>query len=384
MSPDRERPRCTVAAVSDGPAGPSVSIVHDYLTQRGGAERVVLAMARAFPGAPVLTSLYEPAGTFPEYEQIQVVTSPLQHVGPLRRHHRYALPLLATAFSMMSVDADVVVCSSSGWAHGVATESPKVVYCHTPARWLYQAERYLEGHLGPLANAGWRLLSGRLRRWDQRSARSATRYLANSTIVRDRIRDVYALDCEVLPPPHAADPDGACAPIDGVEPGFLLCVGRLLAYKNVDAVIEAFDVLHDHRLVIVGSGPEEQALGAMAAARPNVTLLGGVDQPTLRWLYRSCAGLVTASYEDFGLTPLEAAAFARPTAALHFGGFLDTITEATGVFFERPHPADIARAVQVMLARPWDDAALVQHARRFSEERFAARLREVVSGVSAR
>ena len=121
-----------------------VALAHDYLTQRGGAERVVVAMHEAFPDAPLYTSLYEPAATFPEFGTADVRTTGLQRVAVLRRRHRLALPLLARAFSRMQItDAATVLCSSSGWAHGVRTDARKVVYCHAPARWLYQPTRYL-------------------------------------------------------------------------------------------------------------------------------------------------------------------------------------------------------------------------------------------------
>jgi len=167
-----------------------VVVAHDYLTQRGGAERVVLAMMHAFPAAPVYTSLYDDRATFPEFREVDVRTTWLERVPPLRRRHRLALPLLAPAFGHAVVDADVVVCSSSGWAHGIHATGRKIVYCHTPARWLYDGQRYLGGRRG----AGWAALSimrPYLRRWDRRAAESAARYLANSTVVityEDRCR----------------------------------------------------------------------------------------------------------------------------------------------------------------------------------------------------
>src|SRR5262249_31471914 len=131
--------------MSEDRARRSVALVHDYLTQRGGAERVVLSLTRAFPCAPVYTSLYDLGRTFPEFDAVDLRPLPLHRVAPLRRHHRSALPVLAPAFSSLRVDADVVVCSSSGWGHGVRARGRKIVYCHTPARWLYQRERYLRG-----------------------------------------------------------------------------------------------------------------------------------------------------------------------------------------------------------------------------------------------
>ncbi|MBA2463057.1 MAG: glycosyltransferase [Actinobacteria bacterium] len=354
---------------------PSVTLVHDYLTQRGGAERVVLSAQKAFPEAILHTSLYDPDATFPEFRDARIATLPLDRVRLLRRNHRLALPLLAPAFSRYRVEADVVLCSSSGWAHGVAADGRKVVYCHAPARWLYQTRAYLGGRHSA-AGIGLAFLRPYLRRWDRRAAASADRYLANSTVVRDRIRAVYGIDAEVVPPPPALDPAGPQEAVEGIEPGFVLCVSRLLPYKNVDAVVEAFAGLPHERLVVVGTGPAEGNLRAAAGA--NVRLVGSVTDEQLRWLYASSAGLVAASYEDYGLTPLEAASFGRPAAVLRAGGFLDTVVEGeTGVFLDRLEPRAIAAAVRE-LERGWDEAALRRHAATFSEKRFIERLRAIV------
>ncbi len=143
------RPGATPAATG-APVG-TVSLVHEYLTRRGGAERRALAMAEALPGAPLHTSLYQPESTSPGFAHVEVRPLGLNRLGVLRKHHRLALSVLAPAFSLLRVDADVVVvvCSSSGWAHGVVASGRKVVYCHTPTRWLYQAGRYLGGVTAP-------------------------------------------------------------------------------------------------------------------------------------------------------------------------------------------------------------------------------------------
>jgi glycosyltransferase involved in cell wall biosynthesis len=355
---------------------PSVSLVHDYLTQRGGAERVVLALTRAFPGVPLHTSLYEPETTFPEFGDVDVRTLPLNRLTPLRSRHRLALPLLAPAFSRLHLSEDVVVCSSSGWAHGTTVSGRKVVYCHTPARWLYQPDNYLRGRSVAL-RATARALGPSLARWDRRAAASADRYLANSTAVADRIRRIYGLEAEVLPPPPALTPDGLSEPVEGVEPGFVLCVSRLLPYKNLDAVVRAFAGLPEERLVLVGSGPDEQALRALAGA--NVTLLGAVRDAQLRWLYRESCALVAASHEDFGLTPLEAAGFGNASVVLRWGGFLDTVEEGeTGLFFDSPTPAAVVDAIQRLRRHRWDADVIRTHAAGFSEERFIDRIRAIV------
>ena len=334
----------------------------------------MLSLVRAFPHAPVYTSFYEPAGTFPEFARADVRTSPLNLVAPLRRRHRLALPLLASAFSRVRIAADVAICSSSGWAHGAAVDGRKVVYCHAPARWLYQTGRYL-GDAGPIPRIALAGLRVPLERWDRNAAGTADRYLTNSAWVAHEIRRIYGIDAEVIHPPVAIDPEGPRRQPDALKPGYVLCVSRLLPYKNVRPIVAAFAELSDERLIVVGEGPEETGL---RAAGHNVHFAGSVDDEELRWLYGQAACLVAASYEDFGLTPVEAAAFGKPTAALRFGGYLDTVREdETGVFFDLPEAAAIAEAVRTLLGRSWDAAAIRRHARGFSAERFTRRIREI-------
>ena len=284
--------------------------------------------------------------------------------------------MLAPAFSRLEIAADVVVCSSSGWAHGARVEGRKVVYCHTPARWLYQPDRYLRGRPAPLRLVA-RGLRSPLLRWDRAAAASADRYLANSSVVAKRIRLAYGIEAEVVPPPPAITPDGEAEAVPGVEPGFVLAVSRLLPYKNLDTVVRAFAELPAERLVLVGRGPLEQRLRQLDGA--NVTLVGGVSDAQLRWLYSSSVGLVAASHEDFGLTPLEAASFGKPAAVLRWGGFLDTVDERrTGLFFDRPTPAEVAEVVRAMRATDWDAEAIRAHAALFSEARFIERVRGIV------
>ncbi len=354
----------------------TIALVHDYLTQRGGAERVVLSMLKAFPNAPLHTALFHPPGTFPAFADAEIHTLGLNRAALFRRHHRLALPLLAAAFSNYTVDADVVLCSSSGWAHGVRTTGRKVVYCYSPARWLYQGDRYLGDRRSP---ARYVLRAGRppLVRWDRRQARTACRYLTLSTVVRDRIWETYGIEAEVLPPPHTIDVHGDQRPTDDLDQGFFLCVSRLLAYKNVDAVVSAFSDVPGERLVVVGTGPEQARLRQLAGS--NVTFVGPVDDTRLRWLYDACTAVISASHEDYGLTPLEAAAFGKPAVVLRSGGFLDTVVDGgTGIFFDDPTPSDIAHGIRACLAQTWSVADLKAHADRFAEDQFIRKLRAAV------
>jgi glycosyltransferase involved in cell wall biosynthesis len=368
----------------------TVVLAHDYATQRGGAERVALMLSRAFPGAPMHTTLYDPAGTFPEFGGLDLRTTHLDKHALLRRYHRLALPLLASAVDADRVEGDVLLASSTGWAHGYRGASKTVVYCHAPARWLYQTDRYLGSHsgAGPIGRArragmGATLaaLAPGMRRWDAAAAARADLYLANSTVTQHAIEQVYGIRAEVLPPPPALLPGGPEQRVEGVEPGFLLCVARLMPYKNVDVIVQAVNALPGARLVVVGAGPDRARLEALAG--PRVRLLGRVDDDQLRWLYRNTAALVAASYEDYGLSPLEAGAFGKPSVVLGDGGYLDTVVPGrTGVFFDAPQPTAIAGAIEDALARSWSPRRIAAHVATFGADRFSARLREIVGDVA--
>ena len=359
-----------------------VAIVHDYLTQRGGAERVVLALARAFPDSPIVTSLYDRVGTFAEFERYDVRTSPLQRWPWLRRHHRAGLPLYPFAFGRFHVRADVVICSTSGWAHGVKTDGAKLLYVNNPARWLYQGDEYFES-TSKLRKAAFLSLSGPLRTWDRTAAHSADRILVNSRAVHDRVQEFWGLESTVLYPPHGVDPSAPQDAVAGLKPGFLLTVARLLPYKHVESVSGAMTLLPSDSLVVVGDGPLGRQLRELAP--PNVRFIPRVSDAELRWLYSNARLLVAAATEDLGLAPLEAMAFGTPVVALRRGGYLETVVEgATGVFFDDPQPAAISRAVREADCVCWEADRLRARAAEFSEEAFTAGIRAAVAELAQR
>ncbi|WP_032376058.1 glycosyltransferase [Rhodococcoides fascians] len=366
--------------MTDG-TGLRVAIAHDYLTQRGGAEKVVLAMARAFPDAPIYTTLFEPSTTFPEFSDLDVRPSKLNRIGFLRKNHRAALPLLPFASSSIEIDADVVLTSTSGWAHGFHTSGRKLVYCYSPARWLYESQMYLGEARSPLKRTALKTLSAPLRTWDQRAALSADRYLAISTVVKQRITDAYGIESTVLPAPftvETATPESipeADAFLSGS--GYYLCISRLLPYKNVDKVMAAFAGT-DRKLIVVGRGPEADRLRKLKS--DNVLMLSDLTSGQMTWLYQGCNGLIAASYEDYGLTPIEAGFHGKPSAVLHWGGFLDTVEEGvSGVYFDQPQPDSIRNAVTALERTTWEPSKIKAHVEQFNEERFAAELHAAVS-----
>ena len=355
---------------------PKVAIVHDYLTQRGGAERVVLSMSRAFPEATVHTTLYEPDETYPEFRDLDVRVSPLNHVPMLRGDHRIAMPLLPRALKRVDVgDADIVLASSSGWAHGVQAEVPVVVYCHNPPRWLHQAEDYTKGLSLP-SRLALKALTPHLRRWDNWAAQRADRYIVNSYTVRERVAGAYGIDAEVVAPPVAFDPDGPQIPVEGIAPGYLLTVGRNRGYKATRVVADAVGSMPHERLVIVGDAP------AGIDAHANVIAVDRVSDAELRWLYANAAALVAVAREDFGLTPPEANSMGVPTLVLRAGGYLDTtIDGVNGLFVDEATPDALVDGIARLRSSTFDPATLRRHAAQFNEASFGEQIREILREV---
>lgn len=342
-------------------------------------------MSRAFPDAPIYTMLYEPSSTYPEFASRDIRVSALNRIGLARHHHRATLPILPLVAQSMFVDADVVLTSSSGWAHGFRTSGSKLIFCHSPAHWLSCPDQYLGTQGGANAKRlALKLTSPYLRVWDRRAALSADRYLAVSTFIRQRIKDMYGIDADVVFPPAALSVRDIPEPVgtveDWLDSGYYLCVSRFLPYKNVDAVVGAV-ADGRRRLVVVGEGPEVDRLRALKT--DNVMMLSRLSNGQMAWLYKNCRALITASYEDFGLTPIEAGVWGKPTVALRYGGFLDTVDEgATGVYFDRPEPELIAEALDRFEDIVVDPDKVSRHVEQFTERVFADKLRAAVDSLA--
>jgi glycosyltransferase involved in cell wall biosynthesis len=368
----------------DGIDGPKVAIAHDYLTQLGGAEKIVLSMSKAFPEAPIYTMLYEPSTTYPEFADCDIRVSGLNKLPLARKHHRAALPIFPLVARSVFVDADIVLTSTSGWAHGFRTRGRKLIYCYSPARWLYLSDKYLGDDANLIKRAGLKLTAPYLKAWDRRMAHSSDKYLAISTLIQGRIKDTYGIDSDVLFAPVAMSQTYSTEPIPGMDDGpgdFYLVVSRLLPYKNVDVIVRAFAGT-DRKLVVVGKGPDADRLRAMKT--DNVRMLSDLSDGQMAWLYKNCRALLAASFEDYGLTPIEAGVWGRPSVALRFGGFLDTIDEGvTGMYFDEPEPRAIAAALDRFEASTFDADKIRRHVEQFTEERFAEKLYAAVDDLAA-
>ena len=344
-----------------------VALIHDYLTEMGGAERVVLALTQIFPDAPLYTSVYDP-GACPEFADRDVRTTFLQRLTRRKSVTKGLFPLFPAAFRRLDLSGfDLVISSSSGFAHHVRVpdSARHVCYCHNPPRFLWQPEDYFRGR-----RAVRLLLSpalSQLRRLDLEAAQRVDAYIANSATVAARIQATYAREAEVIHPPV----DISRFEVTEERSGRFLVVSRLLAYKRIDLAVDAatrFNLALD----VIGDGPERRRL--VRNAGPTVRFLGRCSNEVVRHALARCAALVLPGMEDFGLTPIEAQASGRPVVAFAAGGALETVRDGeTGFLFSEQTPAALATAMRWAAAHPLEAERLRAAAGYFDTAAFRAR-----------
>jgi glycosyltransferase involved in cell wall biosynthesis len=353
-----------------------VALVHDYLNQYGGAERVLERLHEMFPEAPIYTSIFDSAAMPASYQTMDIRTSFMQRLpGVMQRHQSY-LPLYPLVFENFDLSGyDVVISNSSAWAKSVITEPDTlhVCYCLTPMRWAWRYRDYVNRErLGRLARAALPPIMNYLRVWDASSAARVDAFVAISRAVAARIGKFYRRDATIIYPPvdtEAFQPRG--------EPGdFFLVASRLIPYKRVDLVIDAFNIL-GLPLKIVGDGRDRASLQASAAS--NVEFLGRVTDAELHDLYARCRAFVFPGEEDFGIAPVEAQACGRPVVAFGAGGALDTVVDGqTGVHFHEQTVGALAEAVRRIDRQDWDSDLIRANAERFSTTEFKRSLVELI------
>lgn len=363
-------------------AGYAVALVHDYLTQFGGAERVLVALHELFPNAPVHTSLVDPAALPPEVRAWDIRACLPPRLGVAAKRHQLLLPLYPAAFARLEIgpeEADVVLADSSAWTHHVRVRggTALVCYCHSPARFLYGDRHYL-GPAGLAAVAGAPLFAP-LRRVDRHAAARVDRYLANSEAVAARIRRVYGRDAAVVYPPVDVERFHT-GPDPAPEPWFL-AVSRLVPHKRIDLVVETCSRL-GLPLKVIGTGRSLEALRRRAG--PTVEFLGYQPDRVVADHLRRCRAFILPAAEDFGITAVEAQAAGRPVIAFGEGGALESVVAwQTGVFFAEQTVETLAAAIAAFERRTWDPRAAREHAARFNRRRFQAEIRREVEAALA-
>lgn len=349
-----------------------VALVHDYLNQYGGAERVLEALHDLYPEAPVYTSIYDPRAVPPQYRQWDIRTSFLQRIPfSLRlglRFHRALLPLYPLAFESFDLSTyDVVLSCSSAWAKGVIT-GPKtlhVCYCLTPMRWAWTYQEYVEREgLGRSVQRVLPAVMHYLRMWDSTSAQRVDRFIGISSTVVARIQKYYRRDADLIFPPV----DTEAIHLGTTNGSEYLIVSRLVPYKRIDLAVAACSHL-GLALTIIGDGRDRARLATRAG--PTVRFMGRRPDGEARAAMGACRALLFPGEEDFGITPLEAMAAGRPVIAYAGGGALDTIIDGvTGRLF-RPQTVE-ALEEQLTSFDPagFDPDSLRRHALGFSRTRF--------------
>jgi glycosyltransferase involved in cell wall biosynthesis len=333
-------------------------------------------MSRIWPDAPIYTSLYRPGSTFPAFGDAEIRTSPLD-VLPVDRSFRNLFPLYPAAFRALgTLEHDIVISSSSGWAHSVRTAATSfhAVYCHAPARWLYGGE-----HLGAAGrHQALRPFIRAMRMWDRTAAWRADLYIANSHEVRRRVHEHYGVDARVVHPPVDVD---RFRPRPRGER--LLVVSRLLPYKRIDVIVDVA-TRAGIGLDIIGTGPALDELRHRAG--PTVAFLGRVPDYVVTSLMESCRAFCLPGKEDFGITAVEANAAGKPVVALGEGGALETIEDGvTGALFARHDPDEVLDAIRRCDAIDAGPDAIAASAQRFSHRSFEqALVAELQAGMRRR
>jgi len=349
-----------------------VALVHDYLNQYGGAERVLDALHERFPEAPVFTSILDLDALPPHYRTWQIHTSRLNRIPWATRNHRLLLPFYPAAFREFA-DAlsqfDLVIADSSAWSHQapVRPDAVLVCYCHSPGRFLYGDPHYLlPARLPAPLRVVTPPLFAWLRRGDRRAAARVDRYIANSQNIARRIRSIYGRDATVVYPPIDT---ARFAPERPREPeDWYLVVSRLVPHKRIDLAVEACTAL-GRRLKIIGSGRVENDLRQRAG--PTVEFLGVLSDAKVTDHLQRCRALILPGAEDFGMTAVEAQAAGRPVIAYGAGGALESIIPGeTGLLFDAPTVESLAAAILEFERRCWEPERAMANAARFSKERF--------------
>ena len=367
------------------PFADRTALVHDWLNQMGGAEYVLEVLHGMFPSAPIYTSLYVPHRMPNAMRCWDIRTSWLNRIPRRDRLVRYLLPLYPSAFRSMNLAGqDLVISIKSAFCLGVRTAAAgnrarHVCYCLTPTRFLWHFDQYMarEQVSGP-ARMVTRMMLERLRHWELEAAKGVDDFIAISTVVQERIRDVYARDSTVIHPPVDTEAfrPGMAVPREG----FYLVVSRLIPYKRIDLAVAAFNRMPDRQLVIVGDGRDAAALKAMAGS--NIRFTDYLPRREVVDLMQRCKGFVFPGEEDFGITPVEAMSAGSPVVALRAGGALDTVADRqTGVFFDRSEPEALCEAIEETDATDWDREVLYRQADRFSTELFKERFRRFLAAA---
>lgn len=362
------------------PSGFKMAVVHDYLIQMGGAEQVVASLHRLYPSAIIYTSLVDRTHLMSDLQKADIIETRMRLLPGAYKNFKKYFPLYPAAFkSLGRIDADIAFVSSSGfskWAK-FRKSCTTICYCYTPPRFFWEPDGYLPGEIrNPLLRAAAKIFLPPMRRADYRAAQKMQHIVAISQCVKDRIKKYYNREATIIYPPVNI----SSFTLTLENNGYYLVASRLLGYKRIDIVVQAF-AKNGKRLVVVGDGPDRKRLEAMSA--PNVHFAGWVDRKQFINYMQNAYALVFPGLEDFGITPVEANACGKPVLAYGGGGALETVIQGkTGSFFLDQTPESINAALHDFESTTWDAIQIRRHAEQFDEARFHQEIRNFIKKVT--
>lgn len=353
-----------------------VAIVHDWLVNYGGAERVVDEILKIYPGADIFTLVHDKKKMRGHFSAVNIRTSFVQKIPFATRLYTKFLSLMPKAFESFDLSQyDLVIASSSSCAKGVIVppETPFVAYIHTPMRYAWDLYFDYYKRSGALTRIFMKAQMPKIRLWDFISSQRIDSIICNSSYIARRVKRFWNRESKVIFPPVGTDrlfPNGKPAE------DFYVVFSRLVAYKRIDIAIDACGALKK-RLVVIGSGNEEKKLKKLAETYPGakIEFTGRISDDEVRDYLQRCRALIFCAEEDFGIIPVEAQACGRPVIAYKKGGAMETVVEGeSGVFFEEQNAESCGKAIsrfeELDCEKQFDSEKIAARAKRFGEERF--------------
>ena len=362
----------------------NIAIVHEWFVNYAGAEKCIESFLNIWPEADIfsLVDFLNPGDRAQILQGRHAHTSYIQNLPFARKSHRKYLPLFPNAIEKFDLSGyKVIISSSHSVAKGVRTKKDQlhICYCHTPMRYAWdEAEMYLEeANLNKgIKGIAARKIINYLRSWDVKSADNVTWFIANSHYIAGKIKRIYNRDSDVIYPPV----DTEKFPVSGNKKNFYVTASRLVPYKRVDIIVDAFTKMPDKKLVVIGSGPEKEKLKMRAGS--NIEFAGYLDSGTMVTFMQEAQAFIFAAEEDFGIVPLEALSCGTPVIALNKGGTAETIRDGeTGIHFNEQTVEDLIEGIGRFERKQnnFNPAKLHEYAEKFDRSVFEEKIKKYVS-----
>lgn len=372
-----------------------IALVHDWLTRLGGAERVLFALHKIFPGAPIYTLFYDKKFTFEYLPHAKIIPSFLQKIPNIKKFHPWFKVLMPLAIESLNFSGfDSIISSSHEFSHGILVKqnSKHICYYHSPSRILWdRAYEYVEdfkkNSRGSIKISLIKLGQHFLRLWDWSAGQRPDIVIANSNHVAERIKKYYGREARVIYPPVDINLKLKIKKFNEnlklKIKNYFLIVSQLYPHKNINLAIEAFKNLPKFNLLIIGEGPEKRGLERLIGDSANIKLLGFIPDEELLHYYQNCLAYLICNEEDFGISPIEAMSFGKPVLALRRGGATETVLKGmTGEFFDKLEQNELAEAVKSITKKIknncYDDAAIIKYSEKFGFERFKKEILDIL------